>query len=306
MDRIADDRVRILDRRLLRSRTPTPGSGYRRPRWHRRPARSDGSAGDWWHGTTKATPRITRPPRTAGRPRPQNPFGFGECYPQERRHGDEHVRVVLRQGSGGRRPKRAAGRSPLAASPAPTVPVWRHRLKRYPDRLARAGRSRDRDSPPPASWSNTAAHASDARAPPSRTGRTAPSRQPPSIAAPPMRRPRRCTLRQGNSTRASESATHGSATRSPSSQPGPGVRSSPGISRWMAGTLRGLSAGRPPTRRAARGRSKGSNAERRHGSGTCTSPRTPGRRLMSQSPSASGGSRRSRLTKNADAARAAF
>ena len=62
----------------------------------------------------------------------------------------------------------------------------------------------------------------------------------------------------------------------------------------------------PPTRPAGRGRSKGSSAERRHGSGTCTSRSTLGRRRTSPSPSASGGTRRSRLTRIADAARAAF
>ena len=39
-------------------------------------------------------------------------------------------------------------------------------------------------------------------------------------------------------TRASESATHDSATRSRSPQPGPDAQPSPGISRWMAGTWR--------------------------------------------------------------------
>ena len=45
----------------------------------------------------------------------QNPFGFGECYPQGVTTATSHVRVVLRQGSDRRRTTRQLGDSSLAA-----------------------------------------------------------------------------------------------------------------------------------------------------------------------------------------------
>jgi hypothetical protein len=79
---------------------------------------------------------------------------------------------------------------------------------------------------------DAAAHASDASARRSRTGRTAPNRV--ALDGPPMRQSLRLHLAAGPQHASLRVGTRDSATRSRSSQPGREARLSPVISRWMA------------------------------------------------------------------------
>ena len=223
----------------------------------------------------------------------------------ERRHGDEHVRVVLRQGGDGRRHTEQLG-ARLWRRHRPHRPVRRHTAQAIPDRLARACRGRDRarrhrhrgqPRRPVLRLQRLARHILGVPRPARALCRSVAADAPVRVIAP------RCwatarerpgwlpTIRRHVHDHRSQAQT----------------RSHHRVSRggWPR-TSRGSTADRSPMRRAGRGRSKGSSAERRHGSGTCTSRSTPGRRRTSPSPSASGGTRRSPLLKNADAARAAF
>ena len=217
---IAQPRRRRSARVTTQARTC--GGGYRPPRWHRRPARLDGSAGDWWRGTTKATPRTTRPPRTAGRPRPRTRSASASAI----RRASSPRRACLR-GSAARRRRSAPqpGSWSLASGGVtdPTVQYGGTRLKQYQTAslapagaviaIAATGVVVRHGSPcfgckhsPVTYWAY----------------RDQPA---PSIdRSPPVRQSASLHLAAGHRTRASESATPDSATRSRSAQPGPEAR----------------------------------------------------------------------------------
>ena len=167
----------------------------------------------------------------------QNPFGFGECYPQS--VATETSMFAWFCGKAGdRRPQSGQLGARLWRRHRPHGALRRHTAQAIPDRLARACRGRDRarrhrrrGQP----WRPMLRLQRLAR---QHTGCTARSPRRLPIGRCRCASPRHCTSLLGNRPRASESATHDTATRSRSPQPGPDAQLSPGISRWMAGTWR--------------------------------------------------------------------
>ena len=163
-----------------------------------------------------------------------NPFGFGECYPQSVATATSMFAWFCGEAATvGAQTEQLDAR--LWRRHRPHRPYGGTRLKQFQTAsLAPAGAVIAI-----AATGVVVKHGGPCfgcKARPSRTGCTARSPRALSIGRCRCASPRHCTSLLGNSTRASGLATHDSATRSRSPQPGPDAQSSPGISRWMAGT----------------------------------------------------------------------